>query len=254
MAKKVNGIKIYPRHSLSGLIGSLLVIVTALGVVFAITFLPIALVELNGATYQINGYDFADIVLRNNTFFSFELPSSIADITHLIEGDKYNQSVFESLYSSAISKGQSCDNFVISWFGIDVGICKIGDFVRLAMAASYVLVLVGCVLLLLVAIMKLIFGTYPKSAKGLSTFIFVFLFIFCLCSVIMKLCTKYIAIGTFDAADIPSSFGICYWQYVALGGLLLMIVVQNTLYKSAVKDKLFVPKAKKIKKNREIEE
>ena len=155
MAKKVNGIKIYPRYAVGSILASVFDIVSAVIIIFACFLMPAFTI----GNVSMTGVDFAaaslDKILPSESFVS------IVENLHFFNPETFDISGVTNQIASCVANSTLSYNLVVAWFSL------ISDYVFYAIGFSCLISLVFAVCLLITGLIRLILGTYPKGSKVL---------------------------------------------------------------------------------------
>ena len=118
MAKKVNGIKIYPKYSVGSIISAVLCIASGLGIVFGTILFPAFSITTNEGVIFANSFDFLVAGVKGLGISGLDFLEQIAGFTHLINGENFNTDKFISTIESiALYKSK---NIAVSWFSTQI--------------------------------------------------------------------------------------------------------------------------------------
>lgn len=246
MAKKVNGIKIYPKYSVGSILSAVFCLLVGVGIVLGTLMLPVFTANIDGGTVGANAADFLNIGLRWLEIDGLDPVYEVLDSTHLFKTADFNVSSFSTMINSAATISSTCSNVTISWYGGVYG------WVLLAGGAGFLISLVFAAALIIIAILNLIFGTYPKGAKVLTLLSFVFMTFVAVTSFITTFCVKYALIEEYFGSGINDfECAYCWAPFAAWGLCGVGLVVQSWIKSLMIKGKLYVSEARKIKKTKE---
>lgn len=248
MARKVNGIKIYPRHSGGSIASAVLCIVAALAIGFILTFVPI--VSYNSAlkgVADLNAFD--NLAYAFKCSFDSDSLESLAAGTHFLNSDGYLEGGFETVYADLFGFG-TIANPVVAWYA------DFFTYVMHALAYLYIALLALAIVLLIKGVLSLFGGKYPTRCKLWTAIAFFVMMFFALGSFVTELCIRYISYEMHAANGYGKDavkFGACFWQYLLWLLLLGCWIAEHWIYSLTIKGKLYVADARKIVK-KEVEE
>lgn len=241
MAKKVNGIKIYPKYSVGSIISAAFCIISGAAIIVACVLLPVYTI----GGLSMSGIDFSFLAI--NEIGGTPEILNLSNNFHLITPDKFNLTFCYEKINACCEAASSSSNFAVFWLQKDI--CK---YIIIAIGFSNILVVLLGVFLFIKGVVRVILGTYPKHSKSLSILSFIIYFIFVIGIFALSFTTKYLIE---DATINPlGDLVVEYspWPYAAWGVMLVSFVGQCWIKTLLVKGKLYVAGARKIKKSKEI--
>ena len=240
MANKVNGIKIYPKHSLGSVLCASFGTFAGFMLVIGLTFFPILGATINGKLTQVNAFDY----LTYAPFFSSLGLDGITGFTHFLNKNAYNRDFFDHLIAFR-SLASGTGNYAVVWY--DAG----ANVLDAIISFTFVLMMIMAAFLFIEGIIRLITGTYHKSAKGLTIACFFLMLLFITASFFTNFCAKYLARELMSDGEtyVPKA---CPMQYILFFLMLACWIVQHYVYNSMIKGKLYVADARLIKGQKEI--
>lgn len=240
MANKVNGIKIYPKHSLGAILCASFGTFAGFMLVIGLTFFPILGATINGKLTQVNAFDY----LTYAPFFSSLGLDGITGFTHFLNKNAYNRDFFDHLIAFR-SLASGTGNYAVVWY--DAG----ANVLDAIISFTFVLMMIMAAFLFIEGIIRLITGTYHKSAKGLTIACFFLMLLFITASFFTNFCAKYLAREVMSEGEtyVPKA---CPMQYILFFLMLACWIVQHYVYNSMIKGKLYVADARLIKGQKEL--
>ena len=243
MATKVNGIKIYPKHSLGAILCASFGVFAGFMIIISLTFFPILGATINGTLMQVNAFDYLTYA---HIFEAFGLDSlsNMSGFTHFLAPNKYNYEFFTYL-DSFRNGASSTENYAVFWYG-----SASGAFDAI-LGASYILMMFFGLFLFIEGIVRLATGTFHKTAKPFTIVCFFLMLLFLTSSFFTNFCAKYLALELMEegATYDPK---VCPMQYILFFILLACWIVQHCIYNSMIKGKLYVADARLIKGQKEL--
>lgn len=236
MAKKVNGIKVYGRYSLRVILSSIFTIVASIGFL-ALMFFPISQYTKGDVTYALNAFDYVAYTLNEYFGIDVGVVDSIGNVSHIFLKDGVVSG--GSQYFGDLATLTS-SNVLISWFP------GLAEYINIAISASFLLLVVFGIFLLLKGFIHLIVGTYPKGTKGLTSLSFFVMIIFVLATFVSNFCYKHLMLDNFN--DV--TFVNCVIPFIVWGVYLVVWFIQSWIKKSLIKGNLYISNAAKIKKDK----
>lgn len=240
MANKVNGIKIYPKHSLGSVLCASFGTFAGFMLIIGLTFFPILGATINGKLTQVNAFDY----LTYAPFFSSLGLDGITGFTHFLNKNAYSRDFFDHLIAFR-SLASGTGNYAVVWY--DAG----ANVLDAIISFTFVLMMIMAAFLFIEGIIRLITGTYHKSAKGLTIACFFLMLLFITASFFTNFCAKYLARELMSDGEtyVPKA---CPMQYILFFLMLACWIVQHYVYNSMIKGKLYVADARLIKGQKEI--
>lgn len=243
MVSKVNGIKIYPKHSLGCILSASFGTFVGFMLLIGLTLFPIFGATINGQIMQVNGMDyFADVISRTSGSLGNVL-HSIGNATHFLASKKYNLELlnyFETFRDSA----SSIENYAVSWYG---NAYKAFDII---LTGCYALLMLFALALFIEGIIRLATGTYHKNAKSFTVVCFFLMLLFVIASFMTNFCTKYIALEVLGEGQTYVA-KTCAMQYSLFFICLFAWIGQHWVYSSMIKGKLYVADGRLIRKHKD---
>ena len=209
MVSKVNGIKIYPKHSLGSTLCAAFYVFAGFMIVFGLSFFPILSATINGTVMRATGLDYVSYAFENSSLSSINFFSSLTGITHFLNPKKYSAELF-NIIDNLKANADGIGNIAVRWYG---GGSQPTDMI---LAFTYLLLMIDGLFMLVDGIIRLSTGTYPKRCAlftGIAVFLLMF---FCISSFITSFCLKYIAKEAMPAGETYVS-NACPLQYVVWG-------------------------------------
>lgn len=244
MAKKINGIKIYPKHSVGSILSAAFCMISGVIIIFGVMLMPAFSVN----SCAMSGFDFSFYSL-NKLIFNSDSFLEVSNSLHLINPEGFNRVYCIDAITACENACNSSENIAVSWFG------NISEYLIYGIGLSSLLVVFLGVFLFIKGLIRVILGTYPKYSKLLSLLSFIFLFVFCLGIFALSFCVKHLAMEVYESGLVDFTYDTvvyCPWPYIAWGTMLVCFTGQCWIKTLAIKDKLYVAGARKIKKSREI--
>ena len=243
MVSKVNGIKIYPKHSLGCILSASFGTFVGFMLLIGLTLFPIFGATINGQIMQVNGMDyFADVVSRSLSSLG-DVLHSIGNATHFLASKKYNLELlnyFETFRNSA----SNIENYAVCWYG---SAYKAFDII---LAGCYALLMLFALALFIEGIIRLATGTYHKNAKSFTIVSFFLMLLFIIASFITNFCTKYIALEVLEEGETYVA-KTCAMQYVLFFICLFAWIGQHWVFTTMIKGKLYVADGRLIRKHKD---
>lgn len=242
MANKVNGIKIYPKHSLGSILSASFGVFAGFMLIIGLTFFPILGATINGTVSQVNAFDY--LLYSHSILIKLDFLSGLAGITHFLAPSKYSGEFFNYLHMFKAG-AHTTGNYAVGWYpeaaqyGFDV-----------ILHLNYLLLMFFGLYLLIEGIIRLATGTFHKTAKPFTIVCFFLMLFFMICSFFTNFCAKYLALELMPEGEtyVPKA---CPMQYILFFLMLACWIVQNWVYNKMIKGKLYVADARLIKGQKE---
>ena len=244
MANKVNGIKIYPKHSLGSILCASFGVFAGFMLIIGLTFFPIFGATINGELMQVNAVDFIAYCPTLSLLGLDSIFSGMTGFTHFLAPSKYNDTFFE--YVDLFKSGAAdSGNYAVFWYG---DAAQYG--LDIILSVNYLLLMFFGLFLFIEGIIRLATGTFQKTARAFTIVCFFLMLFFIISSFFTNFCLKYIALEMMEEGEtyVPK---VCPMQYILFFILLACSIVQHCVYNSTIKGKLYVADARLIKGQKE---
>ena len=244
MANKVNGIKIYPKHSLGSILCASFGVFAGFMLLIGLTFFPIFGATINGELMQVNAVDFIAYCPTLSSFGVDSIFSGMKGFSHFLAPSKYNDLFFEyvDLFKSGAANSE---NYAVFWYG---DASQYG--LDIIIAVNFLLLMFFGLFLFIEGIVRLGTGTFHKTAKPFTIVCFFLMLFFIISTFFTNFCLKYLALEMMGEGEtyVPK---VCPMQYILFFLLLACLIVQHCVYNSMIKGKLYVADARLIKGQKE---
>ena len=243
MVNKVNGIKIYAKHSLGSVLSASFFVFCGLLIFFGLTFFPILSATVNDSVMRSNGVDYLSDVLDNSALSGANFLPSLVGITHFLNPTKYNHELFDVL-GNFKNSASNVENLAVSWYGSAYAI-----FDNI-MAISYALLMICALFMLVEGIIRLATGTYPKFSKIFVVIAFVLMALFSISLFLTNFCLKYVALEVLGLEETYVA-NACPLPYIIWCLTLAIWIAEYWVNAILIKGKLYVADARLMKEPKE---
>lgn len=250
MVSKVNGIKIYPKHSLGCILSASFGVFVGFMLLLGLNFFPIFGATINGTDMQLSAFDYLSYAFNGDIPYLMDTLEPLARVTHIFGGNKYNLKLLD-YFKDFIGCAHNCGNYAVFWYGEPV-VAEAFDY---AIAISYALILPFALAMFIEGIIRLATGTYHKTAKPFTIICLILMIILVVASFFTNFCLKYLAKEAMAEGETYVAHA-CPMKYVLFVICVLGVVGQTMVFSMFIKDKLYVSNGRLIRKskNKDVEE
>lgn len=243
MVSKVNGIKIFPKHSLGCILSASFGVFIGFMLLLGLNFFPLFKATVNVSVMQVNAFDYFCKVIGDKIEF-IENIQPLSKVTHVFAPNKYNLELLEYFKEFRHFDADSI-NYAVFWYA-ETNAWLVFDYV---IAISYLLIMPFALALFIEGIIRLATGTYHKNAKSFTIVCSVLTLILMVATFFTDFCTKYLAKSSIGEGESYVS-NACPMKYVLFILCILCCVGQHIVYSSMIKGKLYVADGRLIRKSK----